>query len=146
MSHTIEASCQCTWCLAKPKLESFKEQLAALPALKDPTISELETTADQSLKKDAGKAPLGLLPSQPLTEIAKVLAFGAKKYEPHGWRKGMDWSRLYDAALRHLLAFKEGEDRDPESGELHLAHLGCCVLFLLEHQTKNLGKDDRYKP
>jgi hypothetical protein len=78
-------------------------------------------------------------------EIGKVLTFGSKKYGDHNWRKGFKWSRLLGAALRHLMAFLGGEDKDPESGLSHLAHAGCCVVFLLEHEVKHKALDDRYK-
>jgi hypothetical protein len=100
---------------------------------------------DEALKFDSNKVGVHLLPSGPLMQIAEVLDFGVKKYAAHNWRKGFDWSRLSGAAMRHLLAWNEGEDIDPESGLPHLAHLGCCVLFLLEHQSRGLGTDDRYK-
>lgn len=61
------------------------------------------------------------------------------------WAKGFTWSRLIGAALRHLFAFARGEDRDPESGLSHLAHAGCCILFLITHERCKLGTDDRYK-
>lgn len=96
-------------------------------------------------KHDAGKPRPELLPSAALLEVAKVLEFGSRKYEDDNWRKGFKWKRLYGAALRHLLAHKEGEDKDPESGITHLAHATCCLLFLLEHELKGLGEDDRYK-
>lgn len=63
----------------------------------------------------------------------------------HNWRKGFEWSRLIGAAMRHLTAILDGEDTDPESGLPHVDHLACCVMFLSEHQKKNLGIDDRYK-
>ena len=97
-----------------------------------------------ALKHDGGKVPLHLLPAESLVEIAKVLDFGAKKYAAHGWRHGMDWSRLNAALLRHLYAWQMGEDVDPESGQLHLAHAGCCLLFLLSYQKTGVGKDDRW--
>lgn len=98
----------------------------------------------EALKYDKDKVPLELLAPTALTEIAKVLQFGAKKYSAHNWRKGMNWSRLLGAALRHLFAYIRGEDKDPETGLSHLAHLGCCVMFLLEYQLLGLGTDDRY--
>jgi hypothetical protein len=97
------------------------------------------------IKHDDGKPRMGLLPTGPLREIAKVMTFGADKYGDHNWRGGFKWSRLTDAALRHLTAWNDGEDKDPESGLSHLAHVACCVLFLLEHEQKKLGNDDRYK-
>lgn len=96
-------------------------------------------------KHDQEKIPVGLLSSRALFKIAEVMGFGAKKYGSHNWRGGIAWSRVSDAALRHLLAWKDGEDLDPESGLNHLAHLGCCVLFLLEYLDSHPGLDDRFK-
>lgn len=96
-------------------------------------------------KHDEGKPRLDLLPSGPLVEIARVLEFGSHKYGDNQWRNGFAWSRLYGAALRHLLAHKDGESLDPESHISHLAHAACNLLFLLEHELKGLGTDDRYK-
>lgn len=96
-------------------------------------------------KFDNGKAPVNLLPREGLEQIAKVLGFGAQKYDAHNWRKGMDWSRLIAAAQRHIIAFNEGEDIDPESGLNHLAHAGCCIMFLLDYFKNHKDKDDRYK-
>lgn len=101
--------------------------------------------ADEALKFDHGKAPLGLISRTAQIEEARVLAFGAEKYARHNWRKGMEWSRLVDAALRHLTAWNEGEDVDPETGISHLAHARCDLGFLIEYQAKQLGTDDRFK-
>lgn len=97
------------------------------------------------IKHDANKVPFELLSVPALIEIAKVMDFGKQKYSAHNWREGFNWSRLYGAAMRHLLAHMDGEDKDPETGLSHLAHLGCCVMFLLEHEKCGLGWDDRYK-
>lgn len=99
---------------------------------------------DQALKKDDGKPPLGLISRIALEEEAKVMAFGAAKYGTHCWRKGMDFSRLGDAALRHVFAFMDGEDKDAETGLSHLAHARCCLAFLLEYEGKKIGTDDRF--
>jgi hypothetical protein len=95
-------------------------------------------------KYDSGKAPLSLIPPEALVAEAEVLAFGARKYAAHNWRGGFEWSRLIDAALRHITAF--GEDKDPESGLSHLAHARCCLGFLIAHEVNGLGHDNRYKP
>jgi hypothetical protein len=99
----------------------------------------------EALKYDGEKPRMELLPTAPMVEIAKVLTFGAKKYAAHNWRGGFDYSRLVGAAMRHLTAFNDGEDIDPESGLSHIAHLGCCTMFLLEQIQKGTGNDDRYK-
>lgn len=97
-----------------------------------------------AIKYDNGKIMVELLPSVALEEIAKVLTFGAKKYSIDNWKNGFKWSRLLGAAFRHLLAFMRGEDKDPETGLSHLAHLGCCVMFLLWHERFRKDLDDRY--
>jgi len=96
-------------------------------------------------KNDDAKVRMELLSVDALTDIAEVLTFGAEKYDSHNWRKGFEWSRLYGAILRHLTSHMNGEDRDPESGLSHLAHAGCGLMFLLEHEKRKLGVDDRYK-
>jgi hypothetical protein len=100
---------------------------------------------DAGLKFDMGKPPMALLPTLALTEVAKVLQFGAKKYAPSNWRKGMDWSRNVDAALRHIVRFNYGIDRDKESGCLHLAQAVIDLLFVLEYYLTGTGTDDRFK-
>ena len=87
-------------------------------------------------KFDGGKPQYGLLPPLALEETAKVLTFGAQKYEPDNWKYVPDSKRRYfDALNRHLWAWKEGEKMDPESGKHHLAHAMCCLMFLYEHDT-----------
>jgi hypothetical protein len=98
-----------------------------------------------AIKHDHNKLPMHLLSTTALEEIAAVLQFGAEKYESHNWRKGFVWSRPLSAALRHILAFNNGEDRDPESNLSHLAHAACCIMFLLEFEKTRPELDDRYK-
>lgn len=95
-------------------------------------------------KFDNGKPPIGLVPGIAIEEIAKVLAFGAEKYDEYNWAKGMKWSRLYHAALRHIYAWINKDDLDKETGLSHLAHAACCIVFLLVYEKLHLGKDDRY--
>jgi hypothetical protein len=99
---------------------------------------------EPALKYDAGKPGLHLLPYPALEEIAKVLDYGATKYHPHNWAKGMSWTRLARAALGHTFRWLWGENLDSETGLSHLAHAGCCVLFLLSFELCGLGTDDRF--
>lgn len=88
-----------------------------------------------------------LCPSAPETammhEVARVLAFGAQKYERDNWRKGFKWTRLSDGIDRHLRAYELGEVTDLETGMPHLAHACCGLLFLVTHIEDGLGEDDR---
>lgn len=88
----------------------------------------------EGAKFDQDKIRLDLVSPWFVLEVAKVLTKGAEKYEPHNWAKGIVYSRVIGAVERHLNAFKMGEDLDPEWNLHHLAHLGCCVMFLLHYE------------
>jgi len=94
-------------------------------------------------KYDSGKLPLELVPPVIMEEIARVLQFGVEKYGRDNWRKGMQWTRLFGAILRHLFAWVRGEDNDKESGISHLAHAATSIAFLLEYRVIAKEKDDR---
>lgn len=99
----------------------------------------------EAIKRDQEKNPLGLISPVALAKVGQVMRFGAEKYDTHNWRKGFEWQRLIDAALRHINAFNMGLDRDPESGLSHIAHAACMLMFLLEHEEEHLDLDNRYK-
>lgn len=86
----------------------------------------------QGQKFDTGKPRFSLLPKGALTSILKVLEYGAKKYSVDNWQQVENSrTRYYDAAMRHIQAWFEGETNDPETNEPHLAHAMCCLMFLL---------------
>ena len=99
----------------------------------------------EGLKFDGDKLRWDLLPYDAVNEIVKVLTYGAIKYEPRNWEKGMNWSRAYGALQRHMTKWFHGQENDEESGLSHLAHAGCCLMFLLGWYTRNTGHDDRPK-
>lgn len=89
-----------------------------------------------------------LLPWDSVKVIARVYDYGATKYSdpivgPHNWRRGYAWGLSFAALLRHLTAWWEGEDIDPESGHPHLAHAGWHVLTLIWFTLTGKGTDDR---
>ena len=97
------------------------------------------------VKHDQKKIRWDLVPYDAVNEIAKILTFGAAKYEARNWEKGMDWSRAFGAAQRHLTRWFHGQDKDKESGLTHLASAGCCIFFLLAWELRQVGNDDRPK-
>ena len=83
-------------------------------------------------KFDGGKPRWSLLPWHEVGEVVKVLTVGAIKYEDDNWKRvpnGRD--RYFSACMRHLTAWWNGERLDPETKLNHLAHAGCCILFML---------------
>lgn len=101
----------------------------------------------KAIKHDAGKSPMHLVSPEFMFALGGVLKHGADKYGERNWETedGMDWSRLYAAAQRHLWAWWAGEDDDPESGRSHIDHASAC-LMMLSHYAKNsdvFSSDDR---
>lgn len=70
---------------------------------------------------------------------------GESKYGSHNWREGFKWTRVLDAASRHLVAYTNGMDKDPDSGRSNLAHVAACIFMLLEFEETLRKSDDRYK-
>lgn len=83
-------------------------------------------------KDDAGKPRWSLIPWASMREVLGVLEYGARKYDVDNWQRVPDArQRYFDAGMRHMLAWWQGERKDPESGWHHLAHAACCMLFLI---------------
>lgn len=109
------------------------------------TMSGLESEM-LGQKNDNGKPMWSLLPFKAVEEIVKVFDFGAQKYCRHNWVHVDDFENRYlSAALRHMAAYGDGEDKDEESGLYHLAHAGACILFLLWKEIKEKDDNDRNK-
>lgn len=86
----------------------------------------------EGIKYDASKPRWSLIPQGTLEEVIKVLEYGANKYSPDNWKKVPEMEvRYYDAAMRHIDAYWQGEYLDEESGQPHLAHAVCCLMFLM---------------
>lgn len=100
---------------------------------------------ESARKDDSLKTRFDLIPSVALREVADVFTYGAKKYAPDNWRKGMNWSRLYAAAQRHLNTFWSGDSIDYESHLNHIAHACANLLMLLDYYECDEGTDDRPK-
>jgi hypothetical protein len=114
-----------------PYHPGYESVIATIPASKE--MKEYNEFT-KGRKFDGGKLEYGLLPPLALEETVKVLTFGAQKYERDNWQKVPDANRRYfDALQRHVWAWKQGEQMDPESGIHHLAHAMCCLMFLYEH-------------
>lgn len=97
-------------------------------------------------KTDAGKLRFGLIPVDGLTELAKVFNLGDSKYPPQNWRRGILWSRVYDAILRHIFAWANGESRDPETGCHHLGSAIWNCMVLINYEITHPGNNDIYMP
>ena len=82
-------------------------------------------------KFDSDKPRWSLVPSGVMEEVIMVLEYGSRKYAPDNWKHVPEaTTRYYDAAMRHIDAWWKGEKQDGETGQSHLAHAMCCLMFL----------------
>lgn len=90
------------------------------------------------------KVPLSTLPTGPMYEVALAMLEGARKYGRHNYRTmGVKASVYYDAAMRHLTSWWEGEDIDPASGIHHLMKAAACLFVVRDSMLMENWIDDR---
>lgn len=98
----------------------------------------------EGVKHDQTKSRYDLLPPELLEGVAQVLTFGANKYAPRNWERGISYGRVFAALMRHMWAWWRGERLDAESGLPHLWHAGCCLSFLIAYEERGMTSfDDR---
>ena len=113
----------------------------------DELISGMREHLDGTNPKDllgVKKPPLSLIPPSAQIEEAMAFAEGARKYGAYNWRSKKVKASIYaDAALRHLLAWLDGEDIDPESGLPHECKVKACMSILIDARNTGNLVDDR---
>jgi len=100
-----------------------------------------------ALRFNTGKTELHYLMafSRALRAISDVTSYGSRKYAKYNFLKGASASESTSSLLRHLVAWWEGEDLDPESGLHHLAHMAWNALRLCDETLSGVSVDDRPK-
>lgn len=93
-------------------------------------------------KKDEGKERFDLIPSEALFSLARILTFGAEKYEDRNWERGILYGRVFAALQRHLWRWFMQQDVDEETGESHMAHALCCIVFLVTYEARGGNRSD----
>lgn len=104
------------------------------------------TPLDPKGASGATKTPLWLVPPVAEQTLAMALKQGMEKYGAYNWRDTSVSSRTYiSAMMRHLNAWRDGEDVDPESGVNHLGHIMANCAILLDAAKHDKLVDDRVK-
>lgn len=104
------------------------------------------TNKDTNPKDAVGikKVPLHVVPGQVLMELGLAMLEGARKYGSHNYRvAGVRASVYFDAAMRHLMAWFEGEDLDPDSNLSHITKALACLVVLRDSMMNENWVDDR---
>ena len=106
-------------------------------------VEEVREVSATGGAKGVKPAMLGDIAPEALYELAEIAGFGRDKYDAYNYLKGMPFSSLYNAMNRHLMQFWSGEDRDSESGKLHVLHAAWHCLALAAFIQRGIGTDDR---
>lgn len=90
------------------------------------------------------KAPMSTVSAVVMAEIGVAMLEGATKYGRHNYRVvGVRASVYYDALMRHMQAWWEGEDIDADSGMSHIVKAITTLVVLRDAMIMNNVEDDR---
>jgi hypothetical protein len=110
-------------------------------------IEQAKLTTKPTNPKDAfgiKKASLSCVSAPVLMEVGIGMQEGGAKYGRHNYRViGVRGSVYYDATMRHLMSWWEGEDIDPDSGLSHVTKAICSLVVLRDAMIQNKFNDDR---
>lgn len=85
--------------------------------------------SSKALRFNKGKLKWSYVHFRSLEPMVKVLEFGARKYAPDNWKKGLKRDEVLESMQRHIAALMDGEEIDQESGESHIGHIQCNAMF-----------------
>lgn len=139
----------CLWCGA-PNGTAFQNHEKHCPYFKSAQpqgVYPATKTIKDSNPKDAvgtGKVPFSTVPAQVIALAGLALLEGARKYGRHNYRAiGVRASVYYDATMRHLTSWWEGQDIDPDSDLSHVDKAISSLIVLRDAMLNNKWEDDR---
>ena len=90
------------------------------------------------------KPPLSAIPWPVIYELGAAMFEGASKYRRHNYRVARIRASVYfDATMRHLVQWWEGEDVDPDSGVSHITKAIASLVVLRDAEIQKMVVDDR---
>ena len=133
------------------ELHAERKPWSVGPEIRIPVVVKRDWSFDSTSKatnpKDAvgsDKLPLHLWPETATVMGCLGMLDGMLKYGRSNWRvAGVRASIYIDAVRRHINAYAEGEDLDPDSGMPHLAHALACLAILVDAGAAGMLTDDR---
>lgn len=91
---------------------------------------------EKGLRYNDGKPKWSLVHFKSLEPLVRVLEFGALKYAPYNWQKGLDKVEILESLQRHLVDLIDaetsknmGEKYDKDSNLHHIGHIMCNAMF-----------------
>ena len=105
------------------------------------------TNSSGAQREKLDTAPYDLVPFIEMTEsYVRIAEFGAKKYVPWNWSKGLSRVQLCCSLLRHTFAYIRGQDMDPDSKISHVDHIMWNAATLAHNVHHKLEDGRRREP
>lgn len=142
----------CANCTGWSKFEPAKtdgEKVSVIDSLLAQTKTAERDVPDDNPKTRFGltKPAMSSVPPGALIHLMKAMADGRRKYGHMNWRqKTVSSTIYYDAAMRHLMAWFDGENMATDSGVHHLGHAMACLAIILDAAANERLNDDRPTP
>lgn len=110
-------------------------------------MSKHPTNSSGAQREKMNVLPYDLIPFQEITDAyTRVAEFGAKKYAPWNWSKGIARVQLCGSLLRHIFLYIRGEDNDKDSKLSHTDHILWNAVALCHNVHWNLEDGRRPEP
>jgi hypothetical protein len=137
--------------LQEPTIWGFAPELPVpyelTEAVTEPALEPATSTApDDNPKTRFGlrKPAMSSVPPAALIHLMGAMADGRRKYGLMNWReKNVSSTIYYDAAMRHLMAWFDGEQTASDSKVHHLGHAMACMAIILDAEAQGTLNDDR---
>ena len=137
----------------------FPPGVGHIEQLNDNAVTELNVSLEEiefasaatgAQREKMAATPYDLFPfAEVVPAYCEVAEFGAKKYAPWNWTKGLGQVQIMCSLLRHLWAYMRGEDCDcgPRgSGLPHTHHILWNACALVHSRHHGIGDDRRAEP
>jgi hypothetical protein len=109
-----------------------------------PTVPEHVKDTNPKDAIGCTKPPIANVPLSVISEVGMALAEGQYKYGGYNWRViGVRASVYWDATFRHMKAWWEGEDTDPDSQLNHVTKAISALTVLRDAMIQDNWTDDR---
>jgi hypothetical protein len=107
----------------------------------------MDNVSKDTNPKDAlgvAKAPFHCVSAAVMLELGLAMMEGGRKYGTHNYRAmGVRASVYYDATMRHMMAYWEGQDIDPDSGVSHIVKAIAGLVVMRDSMLMENFEDDR---
>ena len=129
--------------VARPKKTEKEELIESLRAV-DADLNWIQSNLDPKAAYGKRKPSMFAVPPVALVLLGEAMKTGMDKYGLFNWRgTEVKSSVYYDAIMRHLMEWRDGEMLDAESGLHPLAHVMACCAILIDAQEQDTLFDDR---